>query len=633
MTCRFKTQFVLLASILLIGVMIARAEESPRPTSTRASYVPTSDELFKKLSPAVVKIIVKLHGVPVVVGTGFFISPEGALLTNHHVVKNVIHEKGYSIEFVTRDNKVIKDFQVGQCGGERQVDLCLVKLAVKPKSHFKLSNLKPGLNDTAYIIGHPRGMDFTIAHGLVKGYRKNAIGSEEMEVTTPMGPGSSGGPLFDDHGDIVGVASKYSADRLNENFGIPLNEVSTFIDFSMQFSTVTEAREILKDQRIESLREARQNELEPGITQAKAGKSFAENKNFKEQTFDFGTQVLTVALPRVFDSCKQMKKKGNNDVLHACFGFGDSAVFTVQRFNAKSKKSLLEQNGQRLLESKPLALVGQLKHDGAWPAIEKRLTADQRNSFRSHPQVAKCGKLTNEAIKNAVFSQAPSCQFKVINDTDPSAESHNLWVQQGTNIFGFSIWLNDANLAEYFAKVPTFAAISARSSQTTQNQVRVLASALHEKRLDSYEVKFPEDIEFMGAKIERDGSHFDLYARRKAAGDFEENPMYSITEEGETVLPPSFDSSARKFALNSARILGVTVKQKSLILGMLDVDSSPARIVSGVAKDKKGRDVVIFSCSVYGPNTNHVVTKIMRSTDPTAAYNSFKNLCSGFKRK
>ena len=613
--------------LLIATCLVANAaSESPRPVSTRDSYVPTSDDLFKKLSPAVVKILVRLHGVPVLVGTGFFVSGDGVLMTNRHVMKNVIHEKGYSVEFSLRDKRIFKEFEVGHCSDDKQVDLCLVKLAVKPKIHFKIAASKPGTNDPAYIIGHPRGMDFTIAYGLVKGYRKTSLGSEEMEVTTPMGPGSSGGPLFDNQGDLVGVASKYSSERLNENYGIPLEEATRFLDEAASYMPLAVARERFNEYLHETMRAKRESELDPAFAALKEGKSLSDRKDFKDYTFDFGAQVLTVTLPKIFDSCQQMKKTGAAEILHACFGFGDTAVFTLQRFS--SKAALAKANGKLLLGSKHLSFVEQLKHDGAWAPIEKKLSALQRNDFRSHPQPSKCSKFP--VLKGSVFANAPTCHFTVVNDTEPAAESFNVWIEQGPNVFSFSVWLGDSNLSEYFSKLPSFAALTAKS---TSVHARALASSLQDKRLDSYKIEFPDNFEFKGAKVERDGSHYDLYARRKSNGQFDENPQYSVTEESNTILPPTFDSAAKELTIKSAKISGVTISAPNLILGTVEVDGSPARVTSGVGRDKRGQDNVVLGCVIYGKNLTHIMTKVATSKDPSASFRTFKSLCSSFKRQ
>jgi hypothetical protein len=339
---------------------------------------------------------------------------------------------------------------------------------------------------------------------------------------------------------------------------------------------------------------------------------------------------MSVTLPKIFDSCQQMKKKGAGEILHACFGYGDMAVFTLQRFPAKNALTLEKANGKLLLGSKYLTFVDQLKHDGAWAPIEKKLSSLQKSDFYSHPQPAKCAKFS--AAKGSAFADATACQFAVINDTEPAGESHNVWIESGGNIFSFSVWLGDSNLSEYFSKLPTFAALTAKQSQN-HSQNRALASSLQDKRLDSYKIELPDHFEFIGARIERDGGHFDLYAKRRANGQAEEATQYSVTEETKTILPPSFDSAAKELTIRSANVLGTTVSEANLILGTVDVGGAPARVTSGVGRDKKGRDNVVLACVVYGKELTHVMTKVQIAKDPSTSFRNFKTLCSSFKRQ
>lgn len=623
MASRFQTALFLLFIFLTASV---RADDSV--VSTRDSYVPSSDELFKKHSTGVVKIITRLHGVPVLTGTGFFVSDDGVVMTNRHVLKNVIHDQNFTAEFVLRDKRVIKEFQVGHCSDEKQVDLCLVKLAVKPKSFFKLASGQPGENDPAYIIGHPRGMDFTIAYGLVKGYRPTALGSELVEVSTPMGPGSSGAPLFDNQGKVVGVASLYSSNQVNGNFGVPLLEVARFLDEAVSYLPLAEARVRFNEYMRAFMTSKRETEVEPALLQARSGESLNGSKEFVERNFEFGARTLSVTLPKLFENCQQQTKKGTTEIYHACFGLGDAAVFTLQRF-AAPKETFAALNKKTLLASKPLAVVQQLTHNGSWKAIEAKLPVNARADFKSRIEPTKCAELP--IAKGGSFSRAASCQFTVTNDQEPAAISYNLWVKQDAFVYGFSVWLKDSSLAEYFTKLPLLAALTTHGSDPQVRQLAASSRMLQDKKLASYEIQFLEPFAFMGSKLD-DGNQYDLYAEKSGKG-FAEFPLYSISETSRTILPPSFDSAARELTAESARVSGVTIQPSMLAMSAIEVEKSAARITSGVGRDKRGRGTVVLGCVIYGKDLSHVMTKATVSTDPMASFKTFKSLCLALKRK
>lgn len=110
--------------------------------STKSKPAISAEELFRRYSPAVVRIELRQHGVPISVGAGFFVSDDGALVTNHHVARSAIGNSDITAEFTLHDKRVIREFKVASCGDERNVDLCLLKLPVKPKSHFTITDRK-----------------------------------------------------------------------------------------------------------------------------------------------------------------------------------------------------------------------------------------------------------------------------------------------------------------------------------------------------------------------------------------------------------------------------------------------------------------------------------------------------------
>ena len=84
-------------------------------------------ELFTKYVDAVLKITINYHGIPVSFGTGFFVSSTGTLITNKHVLKDVL-DPGYTADFTFKDGTKIKDFKIAGCSDDRHIDICLVQL-------------------------------------------------------------------------------------------------------------------------------------------------------------------------------------------------------------------------------------------------------------------------------------------------------------------------------------------------------------------------------------------------------------------------------------------------------------------------------------------------------------------------
>ena len=79
------------------------------------------------------------------------------------------------------------------------------------------------IGETVYTIGSPKGLDRTFAQGLLSGLRK-MDGVEYIQTTAPVSEGSSGGGLFDDRGNLIGITTFTMRGAQNLNFAIAASE-------------------------------------------------------------------------------------------------------------------------------------------------------------------------------------------------------------------------------------------------------------------------------------------------------------------------------------------------------------------------------------------------------------------------
>jgi S1-C subfamily serine protease len=100
------------------------------------------------------------------------------------------------------------------------------------------------------VIGSPKGLKNTLSEGLVSGYRDRAKGSKWVQITAPISPGSSGGPVLTGDGRLVGVATASVIDGQNLNFAVPANEVRNLL-----FADVKHARSLWKGTSISQARD------------------------------------------------------------------------------------------------------------------------------------------------------------------------------------------------------------------------------------------------------------------------------------------------------------------------------------------------------------------------------------------
>jgi serine protease Do len=188
----------------------ASAAEAPEPAPKRAASGDlTPAELFKRLAPAVVTIVMlDERGNEKSGGTGFVIDRQGTTVTNHHVI-----DEGKSINVKFIDGALYDE--VTMLTDDSANDLALLRVTLsKPKSGKApvFEPLKLGDSDAVVVgeraisIGNPLGLDHTLTDGLVSA-RRMIEGRPWIQMSVPVSPGNSGGPLFNMRGDVIGVTT------------------------------------------------------------------------------------------------------------------------------------------------------------------------------------------------------------------------------------------------------------------------------------------------------------------------------------------------------------------------------------------------------------------------------------------
>jgi tetratricopeptide (TPR) repeat protein len=151
------------------------------------------------------------------IGSGFFIDRDGTLVTNDHVLDGALEAK-----VKTADGDIFPISTV--VGFNPLVDLIIVRAQIPPRRAVpvQLSSEEPNLADRVVVIGSPMGLSQTISEGIVSAVRKHPALGKVYQLTAPTSPGSSGGPVLDLKGRVIGVVSFQTALGQNINFAVAI---------------------------------------------------------------------------------------------------------------------------------------------------------------------------------------------------------------------------------------------------------------------------------------------------------------------------------------------------------------------------------------------------------------------------
>jgi serine protease Do len=156
-------------------------------------------------------------------GSGFIAGSGGRVATSLHVLAS-----GGPITVVLSDSSEITDLEV--MATDETHDLAVLRargLRAAPLPLGDSQSVRAG--DRVVAIGHPLGLDHTVSDGLVSAVRELTPKLTLLQISAPISPGSSGGPLLNDRGEVIGVATLVLIKGQNLNFGIPINAVKPLL--------------------------------------------------------------------------------------------------------------------------------------------------------------------------------------------------------------------------------------------------------------------------------------------------------------------------------------------------------------------------------------------------------------------
>lgn len=597
----------------------------------------SAEELFKKFKPAVAKIVLRQQRVPVATGTGFFVSADGLFVTNYHVIKSALKTGSFTAEFVLSNGKVIKEFLIANCRDDRAIDLCVLKLPFKPKNWFTPSKYKPSPGETVYTIGHPQGLDFSISNGIVSALRLSPTNVQEVQISAAISPGNSGGPIFNSHGTLLGVASKFFKDGQNLNFGIQTSEVSRYIEQNKKFVSLEQYRKNNESKIASTVKQWTTQEIDPAYATLQSGKTLNTTTNFRDITLDFRDDRFKIPLPKMFDGCKKVETR-KRAMAFQCGAMGNTVIFSISRVAAEPDAPLYQLDGKKPLKEKPLPLVEMLMEEGTWTEYEKTLTPLNRKYLYSIPDEAKCRKITGNLTPGAVFTDdSVQCRFSIFNDLEADAYSYSLWVQHGGYIYDFYVWMEDAGYANYFNHVPTIAVLGAHTDMPDENVIRAVASAPgDESTRDSvppFTVELAAPFALSNTEFLDDGTVSYLYSHSSAqTARNASSIVYMVNVLKQTIPNRDLSERARQLFQGTVEGFGARVDMSSVKTQSLSAAQMPGVIQTGFGK-RKDRDLALFHALLLSGKGSFMVFGFCDAKDSAQALRDFQQMTKSLKRR
>lgn len=198
---------------------------NPSPNAPLPSTPPqrTPQDIARQSLPSVLLIVVNdNHSQPLAMGSGFIVK-DGVVATNFHVIeggssaiaKNVDSDKPLNVD--------------GILATDPDQDLALLKVTDLRGAPLPMATGKPAeIGQRVYAVGNPKGLQGTFSEGIVSAKRSDNSRTL-VQITAPISPGSSGGPVLDKDGAVIGIATATLKDGQNLNFAVGVDALAALL--------------------------------------------------------------------------------------------------------------------------------------------------------------------------------------------------------------------------------------------------------------------------------------------------------------------------------------------------------------------------------------------------------------------
>ncbi len=226
-----------LSLVMLFGAATAILAQPPQ-AATSSPCGESIPELYRRVSPSVVSIVATSinpydsdHRIDRVTGSGFLLDVSGLILTNSHVVY------GRQVITATLDEGVTLPAQF--VGADPLFDIAVIRIPQPAKGTLPVLPMGDSghlqVGEEVYAIGNPLGLEQTLTRGIVSAVNRRIPGAT-WSLTEPLiqtdaaiNPGSSGGPLVNRCGEVIGITAAILPEAQNIGFAVPADLVKEVV--------------------------------------------------------------------------------------------------------------------------------------------------------------------------------------------------------------------------------------------------------------------------------------------------------------------------------------------------------------------------------------------------------------------
>ena len=184
----------------------------------------TPQQIAQNALNSTVYLVTEKTGGMMSQGSGFFVHP-GYIATNHHVIKNA---KGAYVKLVGQETTYTIE---SIAATDEEHDLALLKISSTTVPALPVANSDTvKIGETIYVVGNPKRLEGTFSKGIVSAIRSYGTNTW-IQIDASISPGSSGGPVLNSSGQVIGVATAghQDQDAQNLNFVVPSNYLKALL--------------------------------------------------------------------------------------------------------------------------------------------------------------------------------------------------------------------------------------------------------------------------------------------------------------------------------------------------------------------------------------------------------------------